>query len=110
MAGDRARSLDLNVAFEQPGNTRMSRKGESISERFPRLAEVQRRFPYCRSSIYLKFSRGEFPTSINLGARAVAWIESDVDEWIESRIAKSRDIAPVVPAWASHKDHAQESS
>lgn len=59
-------------------------------EKFLRLTEVQKRVPYSRSTIYLKVSRGEFPKPIDLGARAVAWLESDVDEWIASRISKSR--------------------
>ena len=64
-------------------------------QRFLRLAEVQRRVPYSRSTIYLKVSRGEFPPPIDLGARAVAWLESDIDEWIASRIEKSHALAPV---------------
>lgn len=66
-----------------------------MSEKLLRLAEVQRRVPYSRSSIYLKISRGEFPAPIDLGARAVAWLESDIDKWIEARIAKGRALAPV---------------
>jgi len=31
-------------------------------------------------------SLGEFPKAIPLGGRAVAWLESEVDEWMESRI------------------------
>lgn len=69
-----------------------------MSEKFLRLTEVQRRVPYSRSTIYLKISRGEFPAPIDLGARAVAWLESDIDEWIASRIAKGRALAPVPPA------------
>lgn len=61
-----------------------------MPEKFLRLAEVQRRVPYSRSTIYLKVSRGEFPAPINLGARAVAWLESDIDNWIASRIGESR--------------------
>jgi len=56
------------------------------SVKFLRLVEVQRRVPFSRSTIYLKISRGEFPQPINLGARAVAWLESDIDEWIAARI------------------------
>jgi len=55
-----------------------------------RLAEVQNRVPYSRSTIYSKIERGEFPRPHNLGARAVAWLESDVDEWIAARVAKGR--------------------
>ena len=69
-----------------------------MPERLLRLTEVQRRVPYSRSSIYLKVSRGEFPPPIELGARAVAWVESDIDQWIESRIAKGHAVAPVTPA------------
>jgi prophage regulatory protein len=60
------------------------------SQRFLRLADVQRLVPYSRSTIYLKISRGEFPSPFDLGARAVAWLESDIDEWIAARIANKR--------------------
>jgi prophage regulatory protein len=59
-------------------------------ERLLRLTGVQRRVPLSRSMIYLKISRGEFPQPIDLGARAVAWLESEIDSWIESQIAKGR--------------------
>lgn len=64
-----------------------------MSEKFLRLTEVQRRVPYSRSTIYLKVSRGEFPQPINLGARAVGWLESDIDAWITERIDKGRERA-----------------
>ena len=59
-----------------------------MPERFLRLREVQLRVPSSRSSIYLMISRGEFPRQISLGGRAVAWIESEIQEWIASRIQK----------------------
>ena len=60
------------------------------SEKFLRLAEVQRRVPYSRSSIYQLASQGKFPKPVSLGARAVAWLESDIDAWIDSRIESGR--------------------
>jgi prophage regulatory protein len=57
-----------------------------MSERFLRLRDVQLRVPYSRSSIYLMISRGEFPRQISLGGRAVAWIESEIEDWIAKRI------------------------
>ena len=60
------------------------------TERFLRLAEVQRRVPYSRSTIYQLINRGEFPRPISIGARAVAWLESDIDAWIEARVANRR--------------------
>jgi prophage regulatory protein len=80
-----------------------------VSEKHPkflRLAEVRNRVPYSRSTIYLKISRGEFPAPIDLGARAVAWLESDIDEWIASRIEKGRALAPVAPAPGNGKSRA----
>jgi prophage regulatory protein len=34
--------------------------------------------------------QGKFPNKINLGSRAVGWISSEVNEWIEERIRESR--------------------
>jgi prophage regulatory protein len=56
--------------------------------RFLRLAEVRRRVPYGRASIYRLIAAGQFPRPYNLGARAVAWLETDIDAWIHARIEK----------------------
>ena len=64
-----------------------------MPDKFLRLCDVQRRIPFSRSSIYLKVSRNEFPQPIHLGARAVGWLESDIDEWIAQRIGKGRERA-----------------
>lgn len=42
-----------------------------------------------RSQLYLLVGSGEFPAPIKLSKRAVAWLESDIHKWIESRTAKS---------------------
>jgi prophage regulatory protein len=55
-----------------------------------RLPAVRVRTGLCKSSIYLFVSRGEFPRPVALGARAIGWIESDVDNWISSRASRSR--------------------
>lgn len=60
--------------------------------RFLRLREVQNRVPYGRATIYRKIAAGEFPKPYEMATRsdgqrsAVAWLESEVDEWIASRI------------------------
>ena len=71
-------------------------KNKSPHKRLIRLPEVLSRTGYGRTSIYRKMEDGSFPKSIKLGgppldpsvfdSRAVAWIEDDVDQWIESRI------------------------
>jgi len=40
-----------------------------------------------RSHIYALISKGEFPRQAPLTMRAVAWVESEIEEWIDSRIA-----------------------
>jgi prophage regulatory protein len=70
-----------------------AREGKAMLEKHEkllRLTDVQRRVPFSRSMIYLKISRGEFPQPIKLGASAVAWLESEVDFWIETRIKNGR--------------------
>ena len=64
--------------------------------RFIRLNEVLSRTGYGRTTIYRKMEDGSFPRSVKLGGppvdpeafdcRAVAWIEDEVEQWIESRI------------------------
>ena len=56
------------------------------SERFLRLTEVRKRILFSPSQIYLLISRGKFPPAVHIGTRAVAWLESDIDAWIESHI------------------------
>jgi prophage regulatory protein len=55
-----------------------------------RLQSVKQRTGLSRSSIYLWIAKGQFPAPVSLGARAVGWVESEVDEWIARRIADSR--------------------
>ena len=58
--------------------------------RILRLPEVQARTGLSRSTIYLRLEQGRFPRPVALGARAVGWIESEIDAWIRERIAESR--------------------
>ena len=58
-----------------------------MAEVLLRLPTVAARTGLPRSTIYAKIKEGDFPAPIPLGKRSVAWIESQVDEWIQSRIA-----------------------
>ncbi|MCG3726204.1 AlpA family transcriptional regulator [Vibrio cincinnatiensis] len=55
--------------------------------RFLKLKEVMEKTALSRSAIYRKMNDGEFPQSVSLGDRAVAWVESEVDEWMEECLA-----------------------
>ncbi|RLV58303.1 AlpA family transcriptional regulator [Parashewanella curva] len=54
-------------------------------EKILRLPEVKSRTGIARSTIYKLIDAGDFPPPVALGARAVGWLESDVNEWIASR-------------------------
>ena len=41
-----------------------------------------------RSSIYAMAAKGKFPQPIKLTDRAVGWLDSEVQEWIEVQAAK----------------------
>ena len=62
----------------------------SVPVRFLRLPEVLARTGLSRSTIYVRLDQGLFPRPLSLGARAVGWLESEVDEWIRERITESR--------------------
>jgi prophage regulatory protein len=55
-----------------------------------RLPAVKSRTGLSRSSLYLAMSRGEFPRAIHIGRHAVGWLESDIQRWIDERIAHSQ--------------------
>ena len=39
-----------------------------------------------RTGIYRLMAEKQFPEKVNLGARAVAWVESEVQDWIIEKI------------------------
>jgi prophage regulatory protein len=58
-----------------------------------RLPDVVSQTGLSRSAIYARISEGLFPKQICLGSsktRAVGWLESDIQNWIKSRLADSR--------------------
>ncbi len=55
-----------------------------------RLPAVMASIGLSRSSIYLRVAEGTFPKPVSLGARAVGWLESDIQEWLRQRVELSR--------------------
>jgi prophage regulatory protein len=55
-----------------------------------RLPAVKARTGLSRSTIYLRISQGMFPKPISLGARAVGWVDTEVQQWLEGQIETSR--------------------
>lgn len=55
-----------------------------------RLPTVKARTGLSRSTIYLRISEGIFPKPVSLGGRAVGWIESEINDWLNQQIKASR--------------------
>ncbi|TAG46795.1 MAG: AlpA family phage regulatory protein [Betaproteobacteria bacterium] len=41
-----------------------------------------------RTAIYTEIAAGNFPRPVKTGKRSVAWVESEIDQYIEGLIAK----------------------
>ena len=55
-----------------------------------RLPAVKANTGLSRSTIYLRVAQGTFPRPVSLGARAVGWVEAEIQEWLQRRIEASR--------------------
>jgi len=56
-----------------------------------RRKQVESRTGLSRSTIYARIAEGSFPRPVNLGGgRAVGWLESEINEWVQARIEQSR--------------------
>ncbi len=60
----------------------------NLEARFIKLPEVLKRVAKSRSSTYKAINDGKFPKSYPNGDRAVAWLASDIDAWIDAQTAK----------------------
>lgn len=58
-----------------------------------RMGEVCRRTGLSKSQIYRLVGEVEFPKPIKLSARAMAFVEAEVERWLQQRIAESRQVA-----------------
>lgn len=57
-----------------------------------RMPVVEEMTGYTSSTIYLAIREGTFPKPVKIGQRASAWVESEVNAWINARI-NERDFA-----------------
>lgn len=54
--------------------------------KFIKLDAVKSLTGLSRSSIYLAISEGRFPAPVKLGSRSVAWVASEIEDWMTSCI------------------------
>lgn len=68
----------------------MHNQSPQLQNRLLRFPAVQDRVGLCRSQIYSLIAQHRFPPPIKIGARASAWSEIEVSQWIDERISESR--------------------
>jgi prophage regulatory protein len=71
-------ATEMNEAIQRPTRTIL------------RLKQVKARTGLARSTLYERIKAGGFPRQVSLGARAVGWLESDIEAWITAQVERSR--------------------
>lgn len=64
----------------------------TVRHRLIRRREVLSRIGLGQTVLYQMISEGRFPAPIPISSQAVAWLESEVDAWIQQRI-EAREVA-----------------
>lgn len=75
--------LNRDTAKQAATNTNQ----QTIAPRLIRRSDVQKITGLGASSIYQLQREGNFPQSVQVSERRVAWVESEVAEWVGKRIA-----------------------
>jgi prophage regulatory protein len=60
-------------------------------EKFLMLPQVREIVPYSASHIWRLERSGQFPQRVRLGGNRVAWLQSEVNSWVESKLASRND-------------------
>ena len=55
-------------------------------QKFIRLTQVQEIVPYSASQIWRLEKKGTFPSRVRLGENRVAWLTSEINEWVQVRL------------------------
>lgn len=54
------------------------------------INEVKQITTISTATIYRLMAENKFPKSINILGRRVAWVESEIEEWIDTKVAQNR--------------------
>ena len=59
--------------------------------RLMKLKDVMHTTGLARSTVYKYISDGNFPKPVSLGERNVAWLQSEIEDWIWDKV-EQRDL------------------
>jgi prophage regulatory protein len=74
-----------------------------------RLREVMRRTGESKSAIYRGIAAHTFPQPVAISERAVAWVDTEIDDYVEAKIANraaARAAAKLPAAAAANRERA----
>lgn len=71
------------------GHVQRQPTGYDMIEKHLRLPAVIEATGLSRSTIYDKMKDGTFPRPVNISARAIAWPESVIAEWLAQRVQQA---------------------
>jgi prophage regulatory protein len=80
-------SLEMAARIFGPG------EGMARVQRIFRRGEITAITGYNIDYVYELIKQGKFPKPIQLGARAVGWLEVDILKWQQERIARRDEVA-----------------
>ncbi|GMV00400.1 MAG: AlpA family transcriptional regulator [Burkholderiaceae bacterium] len=66
--------------------------------RILRLDEVCAKIGLRKTAVYQMAADGEMPSQVRIGARAVGWVEREIDAWLAQRIERGRVHRSQAPA------------
>jgi len=64
---------------------------KTTAEKLLVLSQVREIVPYSASHIWRLERSGQFPRRVRLGENRVAWLQSEVNSWVESKLAARTD-------------------
>lgn len=67
----------------------MSNQTKATPSRLIRCQEVTHRIGISKATVYNWINAGRFPKPIELGGGRVAWLEEDIDLWIDQRLTEA---------------------
>lgn len=78
---------------------------------FLKRAEVEKRVGLARSQIYARMEAGTFPKAVpDIDTRTVWWIESEIEAWLQARIANRNRSMGKRMGTSGHKSKAPDKS
>jgi len=86
-----AKGEDVGAAQDVPAPSAPSRATMEVAPPPTRLitrAELRSIVPYTPQHILRLEKRGLFPRRVQVGANRVAWLLSEVEEWVAARVAE----------------------